>query len=76
MILDLSSEALEFGREALRAFESAGGDQLVIEAEAKPQNRETLVGRVLTELGAWDLDAVADPDSREAAAALCRSAGY
>ena len=29
MILDLSEDAKEYGRQALRAFESAGGDQLV-----------------------------------------------
>jgi hypothetical protein len=31
---------------------------------------------VLSELGAWDLDARTDVDGLEAAAALCRSAGY
>ena len=76
MQLELSDEASEFGRQALRAFQAAGGDQLVQDAEAKPQIRETLVGPVLKELGAWDLEAGADPESREAAAALCRSAGY
>lgn len=76
MELELSDEATEFGRQALRAFQAAGGDQLVQDAEAKPQLRETLVGPVLVELGAWDLEAGTDPESREAAAALCRSAGY
>ncbi|CAN5695910.1 acyl-CoA dehydrogenase family protein [soil metagenome] len=76
MNLELSDEAAEFGRQALRAFQAAGGDQLVQDAEAKPQIRETLVGPVLAELGAWDLEAGSDPESREAAAALCRSAGY
>ena len=36
MILDLSEEAKEYGRQALRAFETAGGDQLVQQAEIKP----------------------------------------
>ena len=36
MILDLSEDAKEYGRQALRAFEAAGGDQLVQQAEAKP----------------------------------------
>ena len=40
MILDLGEEANEFGREALRAFETAGGDQLLQQAEAKPDTRE------------------------------------
>ncbi|WP_199256318.1 acyl-CoA dehydrogenase family protein [Mycolicibacterium mengxianglii] len=76
MQLELSDEAAEYGRQALRAFQAAGGDQLVQDAEVKPQIRETLVAPVLAELGAWDLEPGADADSREAAAALCRSAGY
>ena len=76
MILDLGDEAKEYGREALRAFESAGGDQLLQQAEAKPDTREALVAPVLDGLGAWELDPRTDRDSLEAAAALCRSAGY
>ncbi|MDA4106227.1 acyl-CoA dehydrogenase [Mycobacterium holsaticum DSM 44478] len=76
MILDLTDDAQEYGRQALRAFEAAGGDQLVQQAEAKPERREPLVGPVLAELGAWDLDPRGDGDGLEAAAALCRSAGY
>ena len=76
MVLDLSEEAKEYGRQALRAFEAAGGDQLVQQAEAKPDRRESLVGPVLAELGAWELDPRSDADGLEAAAALCRSAGY
>jgi hypothetical protein len=76
MILDLGEDAQEYGRQALRAFEAAGGDQLVQQAEAKPDTRDALVGAVLGELGAWELDARTDTDGLEAAAALCRSAGY
>ncbi|OBK78784.1 acyl-CoA dehydrogenase family protein [Mycobacterium sp. 1274761.0] len=76
MILDLGDDAKEYGRQALRAFESAGGDQLVQQAEAKPDTRDDVCGGVLDELGAWDLDARTDADGLEAAAALCRSAGY
>ena len=76
MILDLSEDAKEYGRQALRAFEAAGGDQLVQQAEAKPDTRDALVGPILNELGAWELDARTDADGLEAAAALCRSAGY
>ena len=76
MNLEVSDDATEYGRQALRAFESAGGDLLVQQAEAAPANREALVAPVLAELGAWDLDPRTDPDSLEAAAALCRSAGY
>ena len=76
MILDLGDDAKEYGRQALRAFEAAGGDQLVQQAEAKPDLRESLAGPVLAELGAWELDPRTDTDGLEAAAALCRSAGY
>jgi hypothetical protein len=74
--LDLGDEAKEYGREALKAFGSAGGDELLLQAEAKPETRESLVGPVLAGLGAWDLEVRSDADSLEAAAALCRSAGY
>jgi hypothetical protein len=76
MIIDLSDEAQEFGREALRAFESAGGDLLVQRAEADPATRDALSAGVLAELGVWDLEPRGDMDSLEAAAAVCRSAGY
>lgn len=76
MIIELTAEAAEFGRLALRALEEAGGDQLVVLAEAEPQRRESLVAPVLGELGAWQLDPRGDAGELEAAAALCRSAGY
>jgi hypothetical protein len=74
--IDLSDEAEEFGRQARRAIEAAGGDQLVQRAEADPTARADIAGGVLAELGAWDLEPREDADSAEAAAALCRSAGY
>ncbi len=76
MILDLGDDAKEYGRQALRAFEAAGGDQLVQQAEAKPETRDVTRRPVLNELGAWELDPRTDADGLEAAAALCRSAGY
>ncbi len=76
MITDLGDDAKEYGRQALRAFEAAGGDALVQRAEADPTIREALVGPVLDELGAWELEPRSDADQLEAAAALCRSAGY
>ena len=75
MIIDLSTEALEYGRQVARALEAAGGDHLVEQAEADPSRRDHLVAPVLDELGAWDLDPRASSDEMEAAAALCRSAG-
>jgi hypothetical protein len=76
VILDLSDEAVEYGRLARHALEGAGGDRLVQEAEREPDRREGLVAPVLAELGAWDLDPRTNADELEAAAALCRSAGY
>ncbi|OPX06567.1 acyl-CoA dehydrogenase family protein [Mycobacterium sp. AT1] len=76
MIVDLSDEAKEYGRQALRAFEGAGGDLLVQRAETGPLGREALVGPVLEQLGVVDLHPRDDADSLEAAAAVCRSAGY
>jgi hypothetical protein len=63
MIIELSEEALAYGAAARQAIEAAaaGGDG------AEP---------VLDKLGAWDLDLLGDPDDMEAAAALCRAAGY
>ena len=77
VILDLSDDAKEYGRQALRAFEAAGGDQLVPAGRGRARrSAKSLVGPVLAELGAWELDPRTDADGLEAAAALCRSAGY
>ncbi len=76
MNIDLTDEALEYGRQASSAFEAAGGDELVHRAELRPQDRQSLVEPTLAQLGAWDLDAAGSADELEAAAALCRSAGY
>jgi acyl-CoA dehydrogenase-like protein len=71
---DLSPEAVEYGATALRALEAAGGDDL---APAGPGERDggDAVVKVLTDLGAWDLDPRGSTEELEAAAALCRSAG-
>lgn len=63
MNIDLSPEAVEYGRSARPALQAASGDQLLLDAALK-------------ELGAWDLDPRGDADDLEAAAALCRAAGY
>ena len=76
MNLELGSEAQEYGRSALRAFEAAGGDELVLRADSDPACREQLVGPILAGLGAFELKPRADADELEAAAALCRAAGY
>lgn len=76
MNLELSDGAEEYGRQALRAFETAGGDELVMRADADPAAREELVAPILHELSAFDLKPRDDAEELEAAAALCRSAGY
>ncbi len=76
MNIDLSPEANEYGAEARKAFEAAGGDELLQRAEADPDTRDTVVAPVLDGLSAWELEPRTDPDSAEASAALCRSAGY
>jgi hypothetical protein len=76
MNIDLSEEALAYGRLARQAVEEAGGDRLIQLAEDKPGGRESIFAPVFGELGAWQLDPRADRDDLEAAAALCRAAGY
>lgn len=76
MTLELGADAAEYGRAALRAFEAAGGDDLVVRADADPAGREQLVEPMLRGLGAFDLKPRADADELEASAALCHSAGY
>lgn len=76
MILELCQEALDFGRAALGAIESAGGDDLVQAAETDPALRHDTIEPVLSGLGAWQLDLGASVEELEAAAALCRSAGH
>jgi 3-oxo-4-pregnene-20-carboxyl-CoA dehydrogenase alpha subunit len=76
MIIELSDEALEYGRQAQRALEAAGGDELVQRAEHDPDRRGEIADSVLADLGAWDLAPRDSPDDLEAAAALCRAAGW
>ncbi len=76
MNIDLSAEATAFGAAALRAFETSGGDALVQAAERDPGSRAAMVEPVLAGLGTWDLQPLQSPDDLEAAATLCRSAGW
>jgi hypothetical protein len=76
MNIELSEEAAEYGRLALRALDAAGGDQLAAMAEEQPHRRDSVAAPVLGELGAWELDPRGDAGELEAAAALCRSVGY
>ncbi|MGW5384363.1 acyl-CoA dehydrogenase family protein [Nocardia sp. NPDC003963] len=74
--IELAAEAVEFGREVVRAIGAAGGDELVQRAEQDPAGRQRMVEPVLAGLGAWELSPRTDPVELEAAAALCRGAGY
>jgi hypothetical protein len=76
MTIDLSREARAYGAAARQALEAAGGAALVERAEAEPERRESVFAPVLAELGAWELDPRGDQDDLEAAATLCRAAGY
>lgn len=76
MNIDLSKEAADYGHEAIRAFEAAGGDRLIQDAEGAPQRRAEVIEPVLAGLGAWELEPRRDADDLEAAGAVCRSAGY
>ncbi len=76
MNLELCEEAISFGGSALGAFGGAGGDALVQAAERDPAHRASRVEPVLESLGAWELRAHECADDLEAAAALCRSAGW
>jgi hypothetical protein len=76
MNIELSEEALAYGWSARQAVADAGGDRLVRDAEIAPGRRESLFAPVFGALGAFDLDPRRDPDDLEAAAALCRAAGY
>jgi hypothetical protein len=76
MDIELCDEAAEYGKQAMRALEAAGGDKLVQEVEREPDLRGSVVAGVLNELGAWELDPRGAAAELEAAAALCRGVGY
>ena len=73
---DLSPEAVEYGDTARRALEAAGGDTLAAAAPGAAGDDGGAAAKVLADLGAWDLDPRGSADELEAAAALCRSAGW
>ncbi len=75
MNTDLSPEAVEYGRTARRALEAAGGDELAPAGTAE-RDGGAAAAKVLADLGAWDLDPRGSTEELEAAAALCRSAGW
>ncbi|MGH3249487.1 MAG: acyl-CoA dehydrogenase family protein [Trebonia sp.] len=76
MNIELSREALAYGTLARQALEGAGAAALVTNAEKEPARRESIFGPALAGLGAWQLNPRHDRDDLEAAAALCRAAGY
>jgi len=76
MKIELSDEAAEFGRLALRVLRDAGGDDLAPAAARDQQQAGSRVASALGEIGTWQLDPRGDPAELEAAAAVSRSAGY
>jgi hypothetical protein len=76
MQIDLTDEALEYEATVRKALEAAGGDELAPRAAADPEGRVALVEPVLDDLGVWDLDPTGSVDELEAAAAVCRAAGW
>lgn len=71
----LGPDAASFGEVAAKAFADSGGVDLARRAEVDPSVRTDVVRRLLDQLGVSDLDAAADRDSAEAAAAICLAAG-
>jgi hypothetical protein len=76
MKIELSDEALDYEVAVRKALEAAGGDELAPRGAADPAGRAPLIEPVLEPLGVWDLDARASADELEAAAAVCRAAGW
>jgi hypothetical protein len=76
MQIDLTEEALEYEATVRKALEAAGGDELAPRAAVDPDGRAALVEPVLAELGVWELDPSGSADELEAAAAVCRAAGW
>jgi hypothetical protein len=76
MNIELSEEALAYGSTVRQALAAAGGDRLTQDAEREPAKRESVFAPVLAELGAWELAPRADANDLEAAAVVCRAAGY
>jgi hypothetical protein len=74
MQTQLPSDVLAFGDAARARFESLGGVQLALRAEADPDARRQVTD-ALAQLGAWDIDPRADHGELLAAAQLCRVAG-
>lgn len=76
MDVELSAEAKEYSLSVRRALQAAGGDDLIKRIEANPQDRASILEPILAGLAAWDLRPRESAVELEAAAALCRSAGY
>jgi hypothetical protein len=76
MRIELTDEALDYEVAVRKALEAAGGDELAPRGSADPAARAQLIEPVLEPLGVWDLDPRASADELEAAAAVCRAAGW
>ena len=76
MNTELGPDAVTFGSVVRDALASVGGDALAVAAEANPAERGATVAPVLADLGVWDLSPREEAEEAEAAAAVCRSAGW
>ena len=76
MNISLGDEAIEFGAAVERAIQDAGGDNIAHRVEDRPESREPVAEAILSGLDAWDLQPRQSTDDLEAAAVLCRAAGY
>ena len=76
MNLELSAEARELGRVVSSAIHDGGGDAIVREVEADPETRHERVDSLLGALGVWDLLPRHEAIELEAAAEVCRAAGW
>ena len=70
----VSAEALELGGLVRQRIEAEGGVDLLRRCASEPSGRDA-IGRMLAELGIWELDASEGAVELEAAAEVCRAAG-
>ncbi|MTD16317.1 acyl-CoA dehydrogenase [Nakamurella sp. YIM 132087] len=73
---NMSAEALEFGEVTAGALEALGGLDLLRAAVRAPAGRIGPIDEALAGLGVWDLRPGSDEAETEAAAAVCRAAGW
>lgn len=73
---ELSAEALELGEITQRSLATLGGVDVLRRAVENPAGRAEVIHTALDGLGVWDLRPANDQTELEAAAAVCRAAGF